>query len=362
MNKVQGKASRYLLAAMMCWLASPALADEPSEKGLHFAPQHNADSQLLMEALMEQGLPQAWLEEALGQANYTQSVLDAMEGAAERRLKWHEYRAIFITQQRIDEGVAFINEHAEALARAENTYGVPADIIAAIIGVETYYGRHKGQHRVLDSLATLAFHHPQRGDFFRGELAAFLRIAYEQQVDPTTLRGSYAGAMGYPQFIPTSYQAYAVDFDNDGRRDLWENPVDAIGSVANYFAEHHWKPGADIYHTATGPEGLPDDLLQSLSFNQASPPAVTVAQLATHGLTPNDSLDDDLMVVPLALEFADGATRYRLGEHNFYVITRYNHSHLYAMAVAELAEAIAAKHDRPNEDKLVEHKLVEDNV
>lgn len=357
MNKVQGKASRYLLAAMMCWLASPALADEPSEEGQHFAPQHNADSQLLMEALMEQGLPQAWLEEALGQANYTQSVLDAMEGAAERRLKWHEYRAIFITQQRIDEGVEFINEHAEALARAENTYGVPADIIAAIIGVETYYGRHKGQHRVLDSLATLAFHHPQRGDFFRGELAAFLRIAYEQQVDPTTLRGSYAGAMGYPQFIPTSYQAYAVDFDNDGRRDLWENPVDAIGSVANYFAEHHWKPGADIYHTATGPEGLPDDLLQSLSFNQASPPAVTVAQLATHGLTPNDSLDDDLMVVPLALEFADGATRYRLGEHNFYVITRYNHSHLYAMAVAELAEAIAAKHDRLNEDK-----LVEDNV
>jgi len=357
MNKVQGKTSRYCLAAMMCWVTPISIADEPSEGGQqaapqHFAPQQNADSQALMEELVEQGVPQTWLEEALGQANYTQSVLDAMEGAAERRLKWHEYRAIFMTQQRIEEGVEFIDAHADALARAESTYGVPAEIITAIIGVETYYGRHKGQHRVLDSLATLAFHHPARGAFFRGELAAFLRIAYEQQVDPTGLRGSYAGAMGYPQFIPTSYQAYAVDFDDDGRRDLWENPVDAIGSVANYFAEHNWKPGADIYHQATGPDELPKELLQELSFNQTSPPAVSVAQLAVHGLTPNESLDSELLVVPLALEFADGEIHYRFGEYNFYVITRYNHSHLYAMAVAELAEEIAALHDKLHEDEV----------
>ncbi len=149
MNKVQGKTSRYFLAAMMCWVTPIAIADEPSQGEAapqHFAPQQNADSQALMEELVEQGVPQAWLEEALGQANYTQSVLDAMEGAAERRLKWHEYRAIFMTQQRIEEGVKFIDEHADALARAENTYGVPAEIITAIIGVETYYGRHKGQH------------------------------------------------------------------------------------------------------------------------------------------------------------------------------------------------------------------------
>ena len=304
MNKVQGKTSSYVLAALMCWVASAAFADQPSQQSQfeaprHFAPQQNADSQALMEELVEQGLPQEWLEEALGQASFTQNVLDAMEGAAERRLKWYEYRAIFLTQQRIEEGVEFIDAHADALARAESTYGVPAEIITAIIGVETYYGRHKGQHRVLDSLATLAFHHPARGAFFRGELAAFLRIAYEQKVDPTELRGSYAGAMGYPQFIPTSYQAYAVDFDGDGRRDLWENPVDAIGSVANYF----------------------------------------------HGIEPSEPLDDNLPVVPLALEFADGETRYRFGEYNFYVITRYNHSHLYAMAVAELAEAIAELHE-----------------
>lgn len=349
MNKVQGKTSCYVLAALMCWTTT-TFADQPSQGSQfavpqHFAPQQNADSQALMEELVEQGLPQAWLEEALGQAKYTQSVLDAMEGAAERRLKWHEYRDIFLTQQRIEEGVAFIDAHADALSRAENTYGVPAEVIAAIIGVETYYGRHKGQHRVLDSLATLAFHHPTRGAFFRGELAAFLRIAHEQEVDPTELRGSYAGAMGYPQFIPTSYQAYAVDFDDDGRRDLWENPVDAIGSVANYFAEHNWQPGGDIYHQARGPEVLPVELLQELSFNQTSPPTVSVAQLAGHGIEAEESLDDNLLVIPLALEFADGETRYRLGEFNFYVITRYNHSHLYAMAVTELAEAIAELHE-----------------
>lgn len=345
MNRVQAKTSSYLLAALMCWQTPAAFADEPSSVSQYFAPPQNADSQALMKELVVQGLPQAWLEEALGQANYTQSVLDAMEGAAERRLKWYEYRAIFLTQQRIEEGVEFIDAHADALARAESTYGVPAEVITAIIGVETYYGRHKGQHRVLDSLATLAFHHPTRGAFFRSELAAFLRIAYEQQVDPTELRGSYAGAMGYPQFIPTSYQAYAVDFDDDGRRDLWENPVDAIGSVANYFAEHGWKPDTAIYHQASGPDVLPVELLQELSFNQTSPPAVSIAQLSSHGLEPSEPLDDELLVVPLALEFADGETHYRFGEYNFYVITRYNHSHLYAMAVAELAEAIAELHE-----------------
>ncbi|MGO1395354.1 MAG: lytic murein transglycosylase B [Halomonas sp.] len=358
MNRVKGKTSSYLLVALMCWSAPVVFADEPSQASQQdttayqgFAPQQNADSQALMNELVEQGLPQGWLEESLGQATYTQSVLDAMEGAAERRLKWYEYRAIFLTPQRIEEGVAFIEAHADALARAESAYGVPAEVITAIIGVETYYGRHKGQHRVLDSLATLAFHHPARGDFFRGELAAFLRIAYEQQVDPTELRGSYAGAMGYPQFIPTSYQAYAVDFDDDGRRDLWENPVDAIGSVANYFAEHGWKPGGDIYHQADGPDVLPVALLDELSFNQTSSPTVSIAQLAAHGLEPSEPLDDALAVVPLALEFADGETRYRFGEFNFYVITRYNHSHLYGMAVAELSEAIAELENESHEDE-----------
>ncbi|TVP50796.1 MAG: lytic murein transglycosylase B [Halomonas sp.] len=343
MNKVQRKASCCLLAALMCWAVPAFSADETSQQ--HFSPLQNADTKALMDELVEQGMPEEWLIDTLGQASFTQGVLDAMEGAAERRLQWHEYRAIFMTDQRVEEGVEFMQAHADTLHRAQSTYGVPAEIITAIIGVETYYGRHKGQHRVLDSLATLAFHHPVRGGFFRGELAAFLRIAYEQQVDPTELRGSYAGAMGYPQFIPTSYQAYAVDFDDDGIRDLWENPVDAIGSVANYFAEHGWKPDAAIYHQATGPEQLPEGLFNELSFNQTSTPTVTAAQLAEHGVEATEPLDDELRVVPLALEFADGETRYRIGEFNFYVITRYNHSHLYAMAVAELAEAIAEQYE-----------------
>lgn len=302
----------------------------------HFSPAQNADVEALVSELSDEGLPRDWLEDAMSQATFEQGVLDAMAGAAERRLRWFEYRDIFLTDERIEQGAAFIDAHKDAMQRAEETYGVPAEVIAAIIGVETYYGRFKGNHRVLDSLATLAFHHPQRGRFFRGELAAFLAITHEQHVDPDSVYGSYAGAMGYPQFIPTSYQAYAVDFDGDGLRDLWENPVDAIGSVANYFAEHGWQRGEAIYHEADGPETLPD----ALAFNQTSRPTTTADQAANAGVVSHDTLAPELAVVPLALEMSDDTRRYRLGEFNFYVITRYNHSHLYGMAVTELAEAI----------------------
>lgn len=331
MNRVRNKASAHLMAVLMACSIPVAWAEEHN-----FDPQQHENSQQLVNELVAKGLPEAWLTETFNQADYRQEVLDAMAGAAERRLRWHEYRDIFMTEQRIDEGAAFVSQYADALARAEEVYGVPAEVIAAIIGVETYYGRHKGRHRVLDSLATLAFYHPARGDFFRGELAAFLSIAYEQGVEPTELYGSYAGAMGYPQFIPTSYQAYAVDFDGDGKRDLWENPVDAIGSVANYFAEHNWQPEGAIYHEADGPGIAP----QGVTFNQTTPPATTILQLADAGIEPSETLDPTRLVMPIKLELADSSTRYRLGEYNFYVITRYNHSHLYAMAVAELSEAI----------------------
>lgn len=332
MNRARNNAGSYLMAVVMACSIPAVWAEEQA----HFDPQHHERTQQLVDELVAEGLPEAWLIETFNQANYSQGVLDAMEGAAERRLSWHEYREIFMTDQRIEEGAAFIQEHADTLARAEEVYGVPREVITAIIGVETYYGRHKGRHRVLDSLATLAFHHPVRGDFFRGELAAFLQIAHEQGVEPTALYGSYAGAMGYPQFIPTSYQAYAVDFDDDGIRDLWENPVDAIGSVANYFAVHGWQRDGTIYHEASGPTSPPE----TLNFNQTRSPAVTVADVVEAGIEPEVALEPTLPAVPLMLEFADGSIRYRLGEYNFYVITRYNHSHLYAMAVAELSEAI----------------------
>lgn len=332
MNRAQSKAGSYLMAALMACSIPAVWAEEQA----HFDPQYHERTQQLVDELVAEGLPEAWLTDTFLQATYSQGVLDAMEGAAERRLQWHEYRNIFMTEQRIEEGAAFIHEHADTLARAEEVYGVPREVITAIIGVETYYGRHKGRHRVLDSLATLAFHHPVRGNFFRGELAAFLKIAHEQGVEPTDLYGSYAGAMGYPQFIPTSYQAYAVDFDGDGIRDLWENPVDAIGSVANYFAEHGWQRDGSIYHEASGPDAVPE----SITFNQTRAPVVTVADVIDAGIMPEQPLEPTLPVVPLMLELSDESISYRLGEYNFYVITRYNHSHLYAMAVAELSEAI----------------------
>ncbi len=308
--------------------------------GLHaadFDPSRHEEARALVEELAEREVPRDWLEAALRDADFQQGVLDAMAGAAERHLRWDQYRDIFLKPERISRGVAFIEAHADAFARAEERFGVPAEVIAAIIGVETSYGRYTGRHRVLDSLATLAFHHPERGGFFRGELAAFLEIAHEQGVVPGSLKGSYAGAMGYPQFIPTSYRAYAVDFDGDGLRDLWANPVDAIGSVGNYFAEHGWRRGEPAYHEATGPETPPD----VIAFNRTQRPYATLGELAAAEVHVETPLDEATKVIPLALERDEQAWRYRVGHDNFYVITRYNHSHLYAMAVTELAEAIA---------------------
>ncbi|MDR9439210.1 MAG: lytic murein transglycosylase B [Halomonas sp.] len=323
----------------MAWLAAGLLAwGATTGQAADFDPQRHAEAGRLMEELVERGVDRDWLQAALEEAEYRQPVLDAMAGAAEHRLRWDEYRAIFLDAPRIANGVAFIETHRAAFERAEAEYGVPPEVIAAIIGVETRYGGVRGHHRVIDSLATLAFHHPSRGGFFRGELAAFLEIAYEEARAPGSLTGSYAGAMGYPQFIPTSYRAYAVDFDGDGIRDLWTNPVDAIGSVGNYFAEHGWRAGEPIYHEAEGPATPPD----GIDFNRAArPPAVTAAELAAAGLEIPGAMADDHRLLPVSLEDGEKTWRYVLGEHNFYVITRYNHSHLYAMAVIELAEAIA---------------------
>ncbi|MBF8221289.1 lytic murein transglycosylase B [Halomonas sp. 328] len=325
------------------WLLSLGLGVMLPAQAADFDPAEHDGVAALVAELSAREIPAEWLNEQLRAAVFQQSVLDAMAGAAERRLRWDEYRAIFMQPERVAEGVDFIDAHHEAFARAESEFGVPPEVIAAIIGVETRFGQFKGRHRVLDSLATLAFHHPRRGDFFRGELAAFLEITHEQGVEPGEMMGSYAGAMGYPQFIPTSYRAYAVDFDGDGIRDLWFNPVDAIGSVANYFAEHRWRPGEPIYADAEGPEALPD----GIDFNRTRPPYAELGRLASVGIGPmNGAYDEDARVIPLALDYQDEAGdihyRYRLGHHNFYVITRYNHSHLYAMAVTELAEAIAA--------------------
>ncbi|GGX90671.1 soluble lytic transglycosylase B [Litchfieldella qijiaojingensis] len=335
-SRPHGRAAWWFAAGL--WLSLLPLA---SQAAMNFDPGQHDDVAALIDELEAKGIERSWLVDVMQGAEYQQGVLDAMAGAAERRLRWDEYREIFLQPERIERGVDFIEAHREAFARVEAEYGVPPEVVAAIIGVETSYGRHTGRHRVIDSLSTLAFHHPSRGRFFRGELLAFLEITREQEVDPGSLKGSYAGAMGYPQFIPTSYRAYAVDFDGDSKRDLWDNPVDAIGSVGNYFARHGWRADAPIYSEALGPDELP----REVAFNQTQPPYETLEALAEHGIRParEGEFDGDRRVIPLALDHADKTYSYRLGHDNFYVITRYNHSHLYAMAVTELAEAILAK-------------------
>ena len=183
------------------------------------------------------------LTRLLAQAERQQSILDAISRPAERTLKWHEYRDIFIKDQQVARGLEFWRDNTEDLLRAQAVYGVPPEYIVAIIGVETRWGRIMGKYRVLDALATLGFDYPPRSKFFRKELTQLLLLAREEGKDPASLLGSYAGAMGYGQFIPSSFRAYAVDFDDDGVRDIWTNTTDAIGSVANYFAKHGWRDG-----------------------------------------------------------------------------------------------------------------------
>lgn len=263
-----------------------------------------------------------------------QSILDAISRPAERVKPWKDYRPIFLTDARIKRGVEFWNQNAEALARAEQQYGVPAQYIVAIIGVETFFGRNTGNYRVMDALSTLAFDYPPRADFFRKELKQFLLLAREQQVDPLGLNGSYAGAMGLPQFMPSSFRAYAVDFDGDGHINIWNDPTDAIGSVASYFKQHGWQAGEPV----TSQAELSVDSAQD-AVTQGLEPQLTLGQLRAQGWRTHDVLRDDLKVTAIRFDGAEGP-EYWVGLPNFYVITRYNRSAMYAMAVHQLAGEI----------------------
>ncbi len=213
----------------------------------------NSDEQAFIDKMVkEHQFDAAEISTLLGQAKKQQSIIDAMSRPAEKRLNWGQYRKIFITDKRIKGGMKFWKENRAILEQAEKTYGVPAQIITAIVGVEPYYGRITGKYSVLDSLYTLGFHYPPRAKFFRSELEEFLQLAREEGVSPTVPLGSYAGAMGRPQFISSSFRAYAVDFDKDGKRDIWENNADVIGSVANYFKRHNWKAGEPVAQLVTG--------------------------------------------------------------------------------------------------------------
>lgn len=282
------------------------------------------------------------LQQLFNQAEKKQSILDAIAKPAERTLKWHEYRRIFIKDQAYDQGLDFWNEHADALARAEKTYGVPARYIVAIIGVETRWGRIKGKYRVVDALATLGFDYPPRSKFFRKELTQALLLAREEGLDPIDLTGSYAGAMGYGQFIPSSFREYAVDFDGDGKKDIWDNPTDAIGSVANYFKRHGWQGQGPVTVLASMPSD--DKALSKLDAlaNNDLKPSHSLGELRQMGLFVAD-LPNDTQAALFRMEQPESA-EYWLGLKDFYVITRYNHSRLYAMAVYQLGQVLHAAH------------------
>lgn len=275
------------------------------------------------------------LEKIFTEAEFKESIIEMISKPAERTLTWADYRPIFMTRERIEAGAEFWREHRESLEKVSNDTGVPIEILVGIIGVETYYGRITGGHRVLDALTTLAFYYPPRETFFRRELQEFLLLVREEDMQAEDAFGSYAGAMGRPQFMPSSYRAYAVDSTGDNKRDIWTNWTDVAGSIANYFNAHKWKSGEEVVSQATLGDrynGTPPE--NKLKTNS------TVAKLSEEGVLFSTKQPSQSPARLLSLEGADG-TEHWVGFHNFFVITRYNRSVMYALAVHQLGQEIA---------------------
>ncbi len=293
----------------------------------------------LMELSEQKDIPLSDLEAAIGQAKLDPEILERIQRPWEAK-PWHEYYPIFLRQDRIEAGGEFWAEHADTLARAEQEFGVPAEIIVAIIGVETRFGTYMGTFPVLDSLYTLGFHYPRRAQFFSSEFAEYVRLASREGWDLRDVNGSYAGAMGMGQFISSSYLAYGIDFDGDDKVDLFGSTEDAIGSVANYFARHGWTADEPVVHRAHVDHQIPEKLMP-----KSLKPQQTWSELASAGvlIREGQNLDGDTKVRLLKLDGKE-ADEFWVTENNFYVITRYNHSPLYAMAVYQLSQAIKAEH------------------
>ncbi len=277
------------------------------------------------------------LRELLQSATSQPAILQAMDRPAEKAKLWYEYRPIFVNDKRIAEGVAFWTAHRAELQQASLQTGVPAEYLVAIIGVETAFGRLTGRFRVIDALSTLAFDYPPRAKFFQSELEQFLLLTREANIDPLTATGSYAGAMGAPQFMPSNYRRYAIDADHDGRIDLWTEWPDVFASIGNYFREHGWNPGEPVLSEA---ELAPDSAMsldgRSLNLNE------TIGTLRARGVRFDTALPINSRALLIAVDEPDGI-HWRVGYENFYAITRYNHSALYAMAVYELATTLKSR-------------------
>jgi len=270
------------------------------------------------------------------------SILKAMSRPAEKVKPWYEYRKIFISDRRINQGVEFWTTHQDALNAASEKTGVPAKVIVAIIGVETSFGRNMGSHRVVDALSTLAFDYPRRSAFFTKELKAYLKLAKQQGVDPLSLKGSYAGAMGYGQFMPSSYLAYAVDGDGDGKVDIWGNPTDAIHSVANYFKRHGWQKGGEVIADVTLADSVQMKAAEGAGSRKKLKPSLNVGEWQAKGFKTDAKVADSKPAALLKFDQPEGV-EYKMGFNNFYTITRYNISSMYARAVWELAGNIEEK-------------------
>ena len=328
--------------------AKPAKKAAAAQAARSYA--HNADAQqFAIDLAQRRGLPLEWLQSILAQAQFLPQVPRLMTPPGRSVVRSYEvYRSRFVEPLRIAAGQRFWQTQRATLERAERQYGVPAEIIAGIIGVETIYGQQMGNLRVLDALATLSFDFPsahpraaERNAYFRGELEQFLLMAHNHALDPLTVRGSYAGAMGMGQFMPSSWARWAVDFDGDGRIDLFNSTADAIGSVANYFIAHGWKPGQPAYFSATPPDDpverarlLAPDILPSFNAPEM--------QRAGAQLERGASRYPGLLALIEFPNGRDGTPFYLAGTENFYAVTRYNWSSFYALSVLELGAAVKA--------------------
>lgn len=316
-------------ALLLSLFAAPVLAGDDEQTDYRSHPEFSGFAERMQR---KYGMDPGRLDELFTGVYRQQRILDAISSPTEGK-DWQEYRPIFLTGERIEAGVEFWNKHAATLARAEREFGVDAETIVAIIGIETYYGRISGSWRVIEALSTLAFDYPPRQKFFRSELEHFLQLVTEEDIDIHNVQGSYAGAMGGGQFMPSSYRQYAVDFDKDGQRNLWKSWPDIIGSIAHYLSRYGWEHGAVIAVPAAATDNARPPLQeQGMTVENAG-------QLRKAGLVFSETVENDAEVRLVGLQHEDELT-YWIGLKNFYVITRYNRSPLYAMAVTDLGRAI----------------------
>jgi membrane-bound lytic murein transglycosylase B len=324
--------------ALIAWVAFvPASAAPPAEPTPRFDLERAEIRDFIADVSKRDKIRARNLKTLLGKATPQPKIIELMTKPAEKVSPWWQYRERFMTEERIAQGAQFWQSNREPLERIAAEHSVPPEYIVAIIGVETFYGRITGRYRVLDALSTLAFDYPPRSDFFRKELEEFVVLTRENKIDPLIVTGSYAGAMGASQFMPSSYRRYALDGDADGKRDLWASWPDVFASIANYFQEHGWQPGAPVVLEARLD---PDPIFQinprNLDLNE------TLASLNTVGVEVDAKLPPDTKAILISAEQRDGPA-YRVGFSNFQVITRYNRSVRYAMAVHDLAETVALR-------------------